>query len=137
MAQLIEANTELHRQVGGFHSAGLSDGGRLLIVAHDVGRHNTLDKIAGEALSRRIPMRDRLLVITGRVSTEMLAKAARMQVPVIISRNSPTGLATHLAQEWRVTIAGYVRGQRMHIYSGEERIVPAQSQRSGIRAAHP
>jgi len=132
MAQLIAANMELHREVGGFHSAALSDGRTLLIVAHDVGRHNTLDKISGEALSRRIPTRDRLLVITGRVSTEMLAKAARMQTPVVVSRNSPTGLATHLAREWRITIAGYVRGQRMHVYSGEERIVVPQSEATEV-----
>jgi len=122
MDQLMLEQAQLHRDVGGFHSAALSDGQSLLIVAHDVGRHNTLDKIAGAALCHGIPTRDRLLVATGRISTEMLAKAARMKVPVIISRNSPTGLATHLAREWRIMIAGYVRGQKMHIYSTEDRI---------------
>jgi len=137
MRQLMAANAELHREVGGFHSAGLSDGEELLIVAHDVGRHNTLDRIAGAALRRGIATRDCLLVTTGRISTEMLAKAARLQVPVVISRNSPTGLATNLAREWRITIAGYVRGQRMHIYSSEERIVSPLPQVSGIGSEHP
>jgi FdhD protein len=137
MRQLMAANAELHREVGGFHSAALSDGEELLIVAHDVGRHNTVDRIAGAALRQRIATRDRLLVTTGRVSTEMLAKAARLQVPVVISRNSPTGLATNLAREWRITIAGYVRGQRMHIYSSEERIVSPLPQASGIGSEHP
>jgi FdhD protein len=133
----MAANAELHREVGGFHSAALSDGQELLIVAHDVGRHNTVDKIAGAALCRHIATRDRLLVTTGRVSTEMLAKAARLQAPVVISRNSPTGLATNLAREWRITIAGYVRGQRMHVYSSEERIVSPLPQVSGIGSEHP
>jgi len=137
MGQLMAANAELHREVGGFHSAALSDGEELLIVAHDVGRHNTVDKIAGAALCRHIATRDRLLVTTGRVSTEMLAKAARLQAPVVISRNSPTGLATNLAREWRITIAGYVRGQRMHVYSSEERIVSPLPQVSGIGSEHP
>jgi len=122
MDQLMLAQSQLHREVGGFHSAALSDGHSLLIVAHDVGRHNTLDKIAGAALCRGISTRDRLLVATGRISTEMLAKAARMKVPVVVSRNSPTGLATHLAREWGIMIAGYVRGQKMHVYSTEHRL---------------
>jgi FdhD protein len=137
MRQLMAANAELHREVGGFHSAALSDGEELLIVAHDVGRHNTVDRVAGAALCQRIATRDRLLVTTGRVSTEMLAKAARLQVPVVISRNSPTGLATNLAREWRIAIAGYVRGQRMHVYSSEERIVSPLPQVSGIGSEHP
>ena len=137
MDQLMLEQAQLHRDVGGFHSAALSDGNSLLIVAHDVGRHNTLDKIAGTALCHGIPTRDRLLVATGRISTEMLAKAARMKVPVIISRNSPTGLATHLAREWRIMIAGYVRGQKMHIYSAEDRIAGPVPHASIIRSPHP
>jgi FdhD protein len=137
MRQLLAANAEIHRDVGGFHSAALSDGHELLIVAHDVGRHNTVDKIAGAALSRGIPMRDRILVTTGRVSTEMLAKAARMEAPVVISRNSPTGMATNLAREWQITIAGYVRGQKMHVYTAEERIALPLPQVSGVGSEHP
>ena len=137
MHQLLTANADLHHDVGGFHSAALSDGQELLFVAHDVGRHNTVDKIAGAALSRGIALRDHLLVTTGRVSTEMLAKAARMGVPIVISRNSPTAMAVNLAREWQITIAGYVRGHRMHVYSAEERIALPLPQASGVGSEHP
>jgi FdhD protein len=122
MTLLLTLNADLHREVGGFHSAALSDGERLLLAAHDVGRHNTLDKIAGASLATGISTRDCLLVSTGRISTEMLAKAARMETPIVISRNSPTGLATHLARSWNVTLVGYVRGHSMHVYTVPERI---------------
>jgi len=122
MTLLLTLNADLHRDVGGFHSAALSDGERLLLAAHDVGRHNTLDKIAGASLATGVSTRDRLLVSTGRISTEMLAKAARMETPIVISRNSPTGLATHLARSWNVTLVGYVRGHSMHVYTVPERI---------------
>jgi FdhD protein len=122
MKLLLTLNSDLHRDVGGFHSAALSDGERLLLTAHDVGRHNTLDRIAGASLATGISTRGCLLVSTGRISTEMLAKAARMETPIVVSRNSPTGLATHLARSWNVTLVGYVRGHSMHVYTVPERI---------------
>jgi len=122
MEDLLAYAAPLYRAVGGFHSSALSDGERLLVAAHDIGRHNTLDKIAGACLVGGIPTLDRILVTTGRISTEMLMKAARMQVPIVISRNSPTALAVHLARAWNITVIGYVRGRTMHVYTGESRI---------------
>jgi len=114
-----------HRCIGGFHTSGLSDGQRLLVVTIDIGRHNTLDKIAGECLDRGISMTEAILLTTGRVSVEMLGKAARMQAPVIASFNSPTHLAAELADEWGITLIGYARGPRMHVYTHPQRIVSA------------
>ena len=70
-------------------------------------------------------MREAILLTTGRVSVEMLGKAARMQVPVVATLNSPTHLAIELAHEWRITLIGYARGTGMHIYAGRERICAA------------
>jgi FdhD protein len=114
--------SELYRTAGGVHTSALSDGQQLLAVASDVGRHNTLDKIQGRCLLERIDTRDHILLTTGRLSAEMLNKAAKMQVPVLVSRTSPTDLAVELAEAWGITLIGYARGEQMHVYSGGERV---------------
>jgi FdhD protein len=103
----------------GIHGAALSDGERLLVVAEDVGRHNAIDKVKGEALLRDIPTVDRVLLSTGRISSEMLLKAARMGVPVVASRTSPTEMAVALAEQLGVTVCGYVRPDGLNLYAGD------------------
>lgn len=118
----------LYRTSRGVHTSALSDGERLLAVAEDVGRHNTLDKLRGEALLSGVATRDRILISSGRISSEMITKARKMAVPVVVSRTSPTALSVRLAKIWNITIIGYVRGRRMRVYSGAERfIVPEQA----------
>jgi len=113
---------ELYRTTGGVHTSALSDGQQLLVVASDVGRHNTLDKIQGQCLLEGIDTKDRILLTTGRLSVEMLNKAAKMQSPVLVSRTSPTDLAVEMAKAWGITLIGYARGEQMQVYSGEERV---------------
>jgi FdhD protein len=103
----------------GIHGAALTDGERLLAVAEDVGRHNAVDKIKGEALLRGIATRDRILLSTGRISSEMLLKAARMEVPVVASRTSPTEMAIGLAEQLGVTVVGYLRSGSLNLYTGD------------------
>ncbi|MBI4297605.1 MAG: formate dehydrogenase accessory sulfurtransferase FdhD [Chloroflexi bacterium] len=112
----------LYRLCGGVHASALCDTSELLVVSEDIGRHNTLDKIQGECLLRGISTRDRLLLSTGRVSSEMLLKAARMQTPVVVSRTSPTGRAVSLAHDLGIALVGYVRGNRLSVYSHPERL---------------
>ena len=121
MKQLQE-QMELYRLSGGVHTSALSDTKNLLVVAEDIGRHNTLDKIQGECLLRGLSTRDRLLLSTGRVSSEMLLKAAKMQVPVVVSRTSPTGRAISLARDLGIALVGYARGSRLSVYSHPERL---------------
>jgi len=121
MKQLQE-QMELYRLSGGVHASALSDNGNLLIVAEDIGRHNTFDKIQGECLLRGLSSRDRLLLSTGRVSSEMLLKATEMQVPVIVSRTSPTERAVSLAHDLGIALVGYARGSRLTVYSHPERL---------------
>jgi len=118
----LQGQMELYRVSGGVHASALSDTKDLLVVAEDIGRHNTLDKIQGECLLSGLSTRDRLLLSTGRVSSEMLLKAARMQVPMVVSRHSPTGSAISLARDLGIALVGYARGSRLLVYSHPERL---------------
>jgi FdhD protein len=130
MKQLY-AEARLYRQSRGIHAAALSDGEKLLLVAEDVGRHNALDKIHGEALIRGIVTAGKILLSTGRISSEMLRKGAHMQTPFIISRTSPTSLAIAAAKRFGITVIGYVRGEGFNVYSHPERLLPHR-----MEAAH-
>ena len=111
------------QEARGAHRAGLADTERLLAVAEDVGRHNTLDKIWGYCLREGIETQDRILLATGRISSEMMGKAARMGVPFVVSRTSPTSLSVALAEAWNVTLVGYARRTSMNVYTGQERVL--------------
>lgn len=122
MRQLNE-RAGLYRASRGVHTSALADEGGLLALAEDVGRHNTLDKLRGAALLAGQPTRDRILVSSGRISSEMITKARKMGAPVVVSRTSPTVMSIKLAQAWNMTIVGYVRGRQMRVYTGAERIM--------------
>ena len=108
-----------YRSSRGIHGAALADGDRLLVVAEDVGRHNAVDKVKGEALLKGIPTTDRILLSTGRISSEMLLKAARMGVPLVASRTSPTEMAVSLAEQLGITVVGYVKPDSLNLYAGD------------------
>ena len=126
MKQLQEEMV-LYRLCGGVHGSALSDTKNLLVVAEDLGRHNTLDKIQGECLLKGISTKDRLLLSTGRVSSEMLFKAAKMEVPVIVSRHSITGSAVEAARDLGIALVGHARGSRLSVYSHPERLKVTQA----------
>ena len=113
----LQRRAEQYRSHGGIHSAAVGDGEKLLLYAEDLGRHNTLDRIAGEALFKGIDLAGKLLVTSGRVSTEMVAKAARLGIPLIASRTSPTDMAIRMSEELGITLIGYLRGESFEVYS--------------------
>lgn len=114
---------DLYRHSGGVHTSALSDGERLCLVAEDIGRHNTLDKIAGRCLLEGVALKRRVLLTTGRVSSEMLQKAARMKAPIVISRTAPSSLSIRMAEAWGITLIGYARRNRFNVYTHPERIL--------------
>jgi FdhD protein len=120
--QLFEAQ-ELYRETGGVHTSALGDGEKVVFVAEDIGRHNTLDKIAGLCLMNDVWPETRLLISTGRISSEMLQKAARLQVPILISRTSPSSLSIEMAERYGITLIGYARRDRFNVYSNSQRIL--------------
>ena len=113
---------ELYRLSGGVHTSALADTKNLLVVAEDIGRHNTLNKIQGECLLEGIQTKDRLVLITGRISSEMLLKAAKMQAPVVVSRHSPTSSAILLARKMGIALVGEARGNRLTVFTHPERL---------------
>jgi FdhD protein len=119
----LHQQQDLFQLGGGIHSSALCDRRQILVQAEDIGRHNTLDKIMGECLMRRLPTQDCILLTTGRISSEMLLKAARMQTPIVVSRGSPTERAISLGNELGVTIIGYARGSRLSVFSCEKRLL--------------
>ena len=117
---------QLYRQSGGVHTTLLAEpSGDVLAVAEDIGRHNTIDKLRGLALIRGFETRGRMLVASGRISSEMLLKAAVMGVPVVASRTSPTQLAVTLGERLGITVIGYLRSASMNVYTHLERVLGA------------
>ncbi len=123
MSRMHHADS-LHARARGVHTASISDGEELLAVTEDVGRHNTLDKLLGLCMQRGIDTRGKLLLATGRVSSEMLRKAAHMRCPLIASRNSPTSMSVAMAKAWNITLIGYVRRTSLRVYAHPERLAP-------------
>ncbi len=122
MQSLYERGT-LYRESRGVHTSALSDGDHIVSIAEDVGRHNTLDKIRGDCLLRGIDTSGLILLSTGRISSEMITKAAKMNVPIVISRTSATSLAMQLAEAWNISLVGYATAGQLLVYSGVERII--------------
>lgn len=112
----------LHDRARGVHTAGLTDGEKVLAVTEDIGRHNAVDKLQGACMQKGIETRGRFLIVTGRISSEMLHKGARMGCPIIASRRSPTSLSIKMAVSYNITLVGYVRQRSMRVYTHPERL---------------
>ncbi len=123
LAEELEERSQLFRKTGGVHSAALAVDGKILLYHEDVGRHNTLDKILGQCFLEGIPLEDKLIVFSGRVSSEVLLKTAKMGIAVIISRSAPTDLSLDLAEDLGITVVGFARGKRFNVYTHPERVV--------------
>ncbi len=120
---MLNQSSQTFQCTGGVHSAGLGRQKELLITYEDIGRHNAVDKILGYMLLHQIQADSTCLLLTGRISSEILIKAARAGIPMLVSRSAPTDLAVSLAQELHITLVGFARGNTCNIYSHQERIM--------------
>jgi FdhD protein len=121
MKKFLTGSVE-YRQTGGVHSSALV-GEDDMIFMDDLGRHNAIDKVIGEGLLKRVDFGNKMLLTSGRISSEIVSKVLRCRVPMIISSGPPTNQAVKLARDANLTLLGFVRGTRMSIYSGEQRII--------------
>ncbi|MFT9497153.1 formate dehydrogenase accessory sulfurtransferase FdhD [Anaerosolibacter sp.] len=122
LMEKFHQSSVIYRTTGGVHGACLSDGKDMLFFHEDIGRHNAVDKVIGEAFLKKYDLNDKILVTSGRISSEILIKAGRVGIPMVLSRSAPTGLSVELAKKLGITLIGFARGNRMNVYSEHHRI---------------
>lgn len=110
------------KATGGVHSCAVCSANDMLLIQEDIGRHNALDKLIGEALMTGLDLGHKILLTSGRVSSEILLKAARSGIAIVVSRSAPTDMAVREAEKLGMTLVGFLRGRKCNVYSGFERI---------------
>ncbi len=118
----FQHRSQVYRATGGVHSAALCDTKAILVFSEDIGRHNAIDKIFGECILKDIPTDERIIITSGRISSEILLKVAKRNIPIIVSKSAPTDLGVRLAGDLGITLIGFVRGKRMNAYTNDWRI---------------
>jgi FdhD protein len=121
-ANYLDQNSSLFKETGGTHNGGVGHAGEVLFTSQDIGRHNVLDKLMGRAVLLNLDLSDHVLFFSGRVSSEILVKVAKMKIPILVARSAPTDLAVALAEELNISLVGFARGDRLNIYTAPERI---------------
>ena len=126
LPERLRARQAVFDETGGLHAAGLfARDGSLVDIAEDVGRHNAVDKIVGRMLMREaLPLSDHLLCVSGRTSFEIVQKAIFAGIPIVAAVSAPSSLAIELAQEYGVTLVGFIRGDSFNIYAHAQRVEP-------------
>jgi FdhD protein len=119
----FQMKSELFIATGGVHSVGLCTAEQIIFYKEDIGRHNAVDKILGECFQKKISTSDKALLLSGRMAVEIVQKAGRAGIQILLSKSAPTTLAIDMANKIGMTLVGFVRGDRMNVYTHPKRII--------------
>ena len=119
----FQKRSQGYLKTGAVHSAALADQRRILVFKEDIGRHNAIDKVIGHADWEEGFFKDKILMTSGRISSEVIFKARKCNIPLVVSKSAPTNQAVGLSREMSITLIGFARGNRMNVYSSEERVI--------------
>lgn len=122
----MQDSAETFKKTGGVHNAALCDENGIVLSRMDIGRHNVLDKIYGYCLRNHISMKDKIIVFSGRISSEILLKVSKLGCAIVLSKSAPTELALQLAEQLGITTVGFIRNHSMNIYTHKQRIQLSQ-----------
>ncbi|AGA68356.1 formate dehydrogenase family accessory protein FdhD [Desulfitobacterium dichloroeliminans LMG P-21439] len=125
---LLEEGSELFHLTGGVHGGALASEGKLDYQAVDIGRHNVLDKLYGQAFLEKVNLSQKIIVFSGRISSEIVIKTAKMGCPILVGVSAPTDLALRLAEELGITVIGFARKNCMNVYTHRERVLVAEAE---------
>ncbi|MCL4868187.1 MAG: formate dehydrogenase accessory sulfurtransferase FdhD [Anaerolineae bacterium] len=129
MMRQMHLGAALYQRARGIHTAALADGEKILLQVEDLGRHNCLDKLRGAAILEGVETMGKIVLSSGRISSEMINKARQLGTPIVCSRTSPTSLSVALAEAWNITIVAYLRQDRMRVYTHPERVLGSERMR--------
>ncbi|WP_164669238.1 formate dehydrogenase accessory sulfurtransferase FdhD [Virgibacillus doumboii] len=118
----FERNAEVHGRTGGVHQAALATADELIASYIDIGRHNALDKLYGYILQNRIFLKDKIILFSGRISSEVILKVSKIGAGILIAKSAPTDLALRLADDLQITAIGFVRENSLNVYTHENRV---------------
>lgn len=121
----LQENSAYFQKTGGTHTAALAEADQIIYQLEDIGRHNALDKVIGRAKLESIELKDKIILTSGRISSEMAVKVLRQGIPFLVSRSAPTDTAVSTARDRNLTLIAFCRGKRFNIYSGSERVITA------------
>ncbi|MCL2752791.1 MAG: formate dehydrogenase accessory sulfurtransferase FdhD [Defluviitaleaceae bacterium] len=122
MMQKFSKQSPIFIETGAVHSAALLFKDGTEIFFEDIGRHNAVDKLVGTALMKKLPISEGVLLISGRISSEIALKTSRLGIPVLVSQSAPTSMSVAIAEKVNLTLVGFARGRRFNVYTGAFRI---------------